>query len=72
MNRSGNMILSGNIYKQYPNVIPNVPSKKQNYLELQIKYKTEMCKFWQISNECKFKENVKFTIILVCICSWSS
>ncbi len=62
MIRSGNMIRSGDIIQQNPNVLPNVPPKKQNDLELQIKYKTEMCKFWQISNECKFKENVNLLL----------
>jgi hypothetical protein len=56
------MIRSGDIIQQNPNVLPNVPPKKQNDLELQIKYKTEMCKFWQISNECKFKENVNLLL----------
>ena len=34
------------------------------------KYKTEMCKFWEINNSCKFGNKVMQFSNLVCICAW--
>lgn len=33
-------------------------SYKTNEKDFRIKYKTEMCKFWELNNSCKFGEKV--------------
>ncbi len=33
--------------------------KKSIELDFKIKYKTEKCKFWEINQTCKFRDNVK-------------
>jgi hypothetical protein len=36
------------------------PKKSEDF---KMKFKTEMCKFWQIDGNCKFKDNVNYYII---------
>ena len=37
----------------------NKKKKKSEYKDFRTKYKTEKCKFWEVTGECKFGENVK-------------
>jgi hypothetical protein len=49
----------------------NEGKKKLNDNGFRIKYKTEICKYWEVHKTCTYGDTV-LKINKVCICSWNS
>ena len=68
-------IISPSVYNKFTptskkqQAMPQQLNKKEDF---KLKFKTEICKFFQLNKSCKFGDNVSNYIILVRLCSWKS